>query len=241
MTCVQGVLPGTAAPNAPAGAECRVWQRDACGLPTACQPLAARSDSEMQWRGEMRDISVGGAGLVLERRFEPGTVLTVAVTGDPSRAGKPLLARVVHVRALGGRRWLLGCAFLSRLSTDQLQSLLHPEPPAAAQANGRASAAAAPAPAVILGVHFEGQGPGDRGLAFSVRRLHVRRGWPPPEGATLLLRLSDNEPVRIRIRVRCCAPRGGRWVVGYDFVEPPSPAALRLLGSPRRAAAPAGR
>jgi hypothetical protein len=196
----------------------------------------------MHWRGEVRDLSVGGFGLVLERRFEPGTVLAVALGGDPARAGRPMLARVVHARALGGRRWRLGCAFLSRLSTDQLQSLLHPEapPPVPARANGRAPAAAAPAPAIIEGVLFEGRGPGDRRLAFSVRRLHVRGGWPPPEGVTLLLRLSDQGPVRIRIRVRCCAPRGSRWLVGYDFVEPPSLAALRLLGRPQPAAAPAG-
>jgi hypothetical protein len=197
----------------------------------------------MHWRGELRDLSVGGLGLVLERRFEPGTVLAVALGGGASLTGRRLLARVVYARAQGGRRWLLGCAFLSRLSTDHLQSLLHPEkaPPDAEQARGRTAPAAAGRTALIVrGVFFEGWCTDGGPLAFSVQRLHAEHGWPPAEGTTLLLRLSRTEPIRIRIRVRGCTSRGGRWVVGYEFAEPPSPAARRTLGPPLAAAASAG-
>jgi hypothetical protein len=196
----------------------------------------------MHWRGEVRDISVGGVGLVLERRFEPGTVLAVVLGGDSSRAGRPLLVRIAHTRALRGRRWQLGCVFLSRLSSDQLESLLLPETPPPAPANGHPESSSATAPRflVVQGVLFEGRFPGGGRVAFSVRRLHLPCGWPPAAGTTLLLRLSEREPVRIRVRVQSCAPRDGSWVVGYDFAEPPSPAALRLLGHPRPATARAG-
>ena len=59
---------------------------------------------------ECRQLSQG-IGLVLRRRFEPGTILFI----EPAdAAGKPplfLLAQVVRATANGGGEWLLGCRF----------------------------------------------------------------------------------------------------------------------------------
>ncbi len=94
----------------------------------------------------MHDISRGGVGLCLRRRFERGTILvielpSVTAEGEP----RTVIARVLHVqraspehwdwvdrvvqdassRALGVSRaaedrWFLGCALLSMLDKEDL-------------------------------------------------------------------------------------------------------------------------
>src|SRR5260370_33219480 len=86
----------TVASAPPAGApprfvECRVYEREACELQTSCQPLAARSSQDIRWRAAIRDISEGGVGLVLVRRFERGTVLAVQLPPSEDPPPPPLL------------------------------------------------------------------------------------------------------------------------------------------------------
>jgi hypothetical protein len=77
-----------------------------------------------RWQGRVCDISVGGIGLVLPRRFEPGTVLTVELLGADRRApGRFFVVRVAHVQKDAPRRWLLGCQFLRRLTRAELSDL----------------------------------------------------------------------------------------------------------------------
>jgi PilZ domain len=119
------MLPATAPPALPPkGIECRAWPRLVCDVLAKCQPAAARSREEPRWPGTIRDVSRGGLGLVLGRRFEPGTALFVELGAAGGEDRRPLLARVVHVKRLGGGAWLLGCAFASRLGDDELRLLL---------------------------------------------------------------------------------------------------------------------
>jgi hypothetical protein len=70
----------------------------------------------------VKDISEGGVGLLLPRRFEPGTLLIVQL--DPSTAPHAvyMLARVVRIAAQGDGNWLAGCTFIGELSGQELQS-----------------------------------------------------------------------------------------------------------------------
>jgi hypothetical protein len=76
------------------------------------------------WEAAVQDISQTGIGLLLSRRFEPGTI--VAVELPRAELGLPyfLLARVVRVEARGSRRWLAGCALVNPLSKNELRALL---------------------------------------------------------------------------------------------------------------------
>jgi hypothetical protein len=114
--------------------ECRAWERQSCDLPIACQPIASSSSNELSWPAKIRNLSVGGVGLVIERRFEPGVILFLEITPPASGSKETLMARVVHATAQAGNLWLLGCAFCSRLSPGKIQSLVglgrpsHPVP-----------------------------------------------------------------------------------------------------------------
>jgi hypothetical protein len=72
----------------PTGAELCVWERFQCSLQTSCQPIAARGDHDVTWSARVRDISVGGIGLVLGRRFEPGAGLAVDIPASATSPGE---------------------------------------------------------------------------------------------------------------------------------------------------------
>jgi hypothetical protein len=88
-----------------------------------CQPIAARRSGDLRWPTKVRDISATGIGLLVSRRFEPGTILVVEMQGDPPVGERLLLARVVHTTSAGGE-WLVGCEFINPLSDDELEAFL---------------------------------------------------------------------------------------------------------------------
>ncbi|TMQ32648.1 MAG: PilZ domain-containing protein, partial [Planctomycetota bacterium] len=80
----------------PSPADRRVWVRYTCDLPVACNPVATRSSHDSLWSAKIRDISAGGLGLVVDRRFERGTGLSIEWKGRNTDSYGPLLVRVVH-------------------------------------------------------------------------------------------------------------------------------------------------
>ena len=76
------------------------------------------------WPLVVRDVSAGGAGVLLARRFEPGTELAIELAGGPGAPARRLPARVVRVRADRGGCWVHGCAFDPPLDGQQLAALL---------------------------------------------------------------------------------------------------------------------
>jgi hypothetical protein len=75
------------------------------------------------WSAQIRDISVGGLGLVLVHRLEPGTTVTVGLPSKKSGLPRILPGRVMHVQQNNGA-WTHGCAFANHLTEHQLQDLL---------------------------------------------------------------------------------------------------------------------
>ena len=98
-----------------------------CELQASCQPIAAWLDRESVWPGTVSDLSTNGLGLVLGRRFEPGSGLAVELPASEVRCEETLLVKVAQVQSLPGGRWLLTCAFLSELSEDTVLTLVGPE------------------------------------------------------------------------------------------------------------------
>src|SRR5438105_10792782 len=105
-------------------ADCRVWERVTCDVELICQPIAARAGRAPGWPARVRDISSGGVGLVVSRRFEPGAGLAIEVPGTASSPSLTLLARVVRATAVSGDQWVLGCSFPSPLSDEELEGML---------------------------------------------------------------------------------------------------------------------
>lgn len=72
----------------------------------------------------IRDISVSGAGLLCDWKFEVGTWLIVEALPLGSQSLAPPTLRVVHTRKHQNGTWLIGCAFRDKISEATLQSLL---------------------------------------------------------------------------------------------------------------------
>jgi hypothetical protein len=58
----------------------------------------------------------------LSRRFEPGTVLIVELSS--AKAEGRQLIRVVHATREKKKGWIIGCAFVTPLSEEELQTFL---------------------------------------------------------------------------------------------------------------------
>jgi hypothetical protein len=105
--------------------EHRAWVRYPCEQRAYCQPVA--TDSGIYWPGKVQDISLAGLSLLLERRFEPGTLLALTLQATAEHCSQTTLVRVLHdslVTAYPGLRWLVACAFLRQLTERELQALL---------------------------------------------------------------------------------------------------------------------
>jgi hypothetical protein len=95
---------------------------------TTCQLTAGGNNSV--WWANVLDISTGGIGLVVSRRFEPGTLLAIGVENKSREFSHMLVARVIHVRKEAASRYVIGAKFISDLGDDELQVLLQDSPTA---------------------------------------------------------------------------------------------------------------
>jgi hypothetical protein len=111
----------------PSGPERRVAVRypvspDGFSTENTCRPISSQPDET--WTAVVRDMSTGGLGLVVNRRFEPGTLLIVDVHDVEQTTNRSLLVRVVHAVRDLDNAWFLGCSFPSAMSEAELLSLM---------------------------------------------------------------------------------------------------------------------
>jgi CheY-like chemotaxis protein len=106
----------------PPGAERRIGVRYLSHQQGLCQPVGPARTAEL-WLGRLRDISVSGIRLLLDRRFEVGTLLTLDLPGSNGSAHR-LLARVVRLTSGNDGHWELGCHFTYIIREDELCALV---------------------------------------------------------------------------------------------------------------------
>ncbi len=87
-----------------------------------CQALS--SEKDVRWAAEVKDVSADGIGLLMNRRFEPRTVLTLEIPAKDHAAAHRLLIRVVRVQPMAKRRWLVGCVFAMRLGEEEVRTMI---------------------------------------------------------------------------------------------------------------------
>jgi hypothetical protein len=220
---------GTALKTAPR-IECRVRPRHACNLEASCQPVAARGDDDLHWHGTICDISAGGVGLILKHRFVPGTELVIELRAGADYPEQTLLARVRHATPLPAGHWLLGCAFLSELRDDEVQSLLRlaagPQPPARKVGDSR------PTVPAVTEVTFRGLAEDGRPLAILVKRLQPSPTWPLAAGTGLALRVGGANAAQVRLVVLETSRAPGGWLVRCRFLGAPRAEVATALGRP---------
>jgi serine/threonine protein kinase len=120
--------PSVLAPAAPAS-ERRAWVRHAldigtCGVIDTSACGRGGPETEEYWPLVIRDLSVGGVGVLLARRFELGTELSIELSAGPDAPPRRLVARVVRIVPEKNGHWVHGCAFSQRLREDELNTLL---------------------------------------------------------------------------------------------------------------------
>jgi hypothetical protein len=107
-------------PFAVACKERRAWVRYTSERDTTCQPLAAGNG--LSWEGKLLNVSRAGLGLLLNRRFEVGTLLTVEVLGSNGQPGGNMLARVSRPPVHQDGGWNVGCVLVNELSAEEVQA-----------------------------------------------------------------------------------------------------------------------
>ena len=120
-------LPASAAVPT-AGSERRAWVRHtldvgSCGV-VDTSVAGGCPESEEFWPLVIRDLSVGGIGVLLARRCELGTELSVELSAGPGAAPRRLVAKVVRVVSEKAGPWVHGCAFAKPLTEEELTNLL---------------------------------------------------------------------------------------------------------------------
>lgn len=203
------------------GAERRAAVRYSCNRETTLRSLTASTD--ISWPAEVLDISRGGLGLLLDRRFEQGTLLDIDLQMAGRHSVRTLIVRVVNVRKQGIGQWILGCAFADELSDAELWAFradrVKPASPDCRAwfrfpCNPEASRASVVTPQETWPARVINISPG--GVALEVSR-HVEAG------AQLRLELqgSEDHPAIMVLGyvIHSTAQANGDWMLGCAFAN----------------------
>jgi serine/threonine protein kinase len=107
------------------GKERRVAVRYPYSMGTVCNvdlSTTAAMTEDLIWPAIVRDLSGSGIGLLLARRFEQGTVLSVEL--QKKKEASTRLVKVTRVSPEKLGHWVLGCEFLEPLAQNELADLL---------------------------------------------------------------------------------------------------------------------
>jgi len=88
----------------------------------SCRPITA--PQKEAWPAAIRDLSTGGVGIFVKRRFELGTLLTIDLEDAARTTSRSLLVKVVRIASEQADGWLLGCAFVHKMSEADLLDLM---------------------------------------------------------------------------------------------------------------------
>jgi hypothetical protein len=70
------------------------------------------------------DISAAGVGLLMPRRFEPGTMLSLELSVGTESPPRQLLVQVRRATISPGKEWVAGCRLSFPLTEDELEALV---------------------------------------------------------------------------------------------------------------------
>lgn len=94
----------------------RLWVRYAANMPAKVEA----ADATIRGSAVVRDLSLGGANLLVEQPFQTGQLVSIELPACDDDV-RTVLACVVRVAPEGPKRWSLGCVFSRELSADELE------------------------------------------------------------------------------------------------------------------------
>jgi hypothetical protein len=205
----------------------RVTMRRTCNFQTSCEPTSVRGDRDMKWAATIHDISVCGIGMILQRRYEPGTGLTIELPDSASDTTYTVLARVVNVKKQRDGRWHLGCNFVSELSEEEVETLIQiaqaRSTPLEEESDPSSPGKVRAKKFVIFGVQLHiTTNDGKEKVERYVRKLLIPPLWPLPAGKVLALPIRrEGGPITpLRSRIDACYQKSDCWHVECTLLEP---------------------
>jgi hypothetical protein len=96
--------------------------RHTCHGPVLLFPVAG--NRRVSWPAIVCDMSRTGLGLIIDRRFEPGTALRLEWHADQDAVFPPLLGRVVRLDQAPEGRWSYGFALIGELEVEDVLAFL---------------------------------------------------------------------------------------------------------------------
>jgi hypothetical protein len=212
------------------GAHC-IPDVQAVSLSMQCQPLAARSDNDIMWPATVRGISFKRILLVLQRRFEPRSGLSLLLPQPGSVSTSSVVAHVTRVEPFADGGWLLDCSFIVSICVEQLNAVVlaakaHPQD----MPLGRSSEILIEK-AVVTCVDFRVRYGNRDPIRRDVARLHVRGHWPlsPGDAMTVWVGAGAKNETVADVRVNGCYIQNGRWLIDCFFLGAPPPILLEKL------------
>jgi hypothetical protein len=214
----------------------RVFEQPSRCLSIQCQPVASRGDNDIMWPATVRHLSAETIELVLERRFEPRTGLSLFLPDPGSDSSYNVFVRVGRVESLGEGRWLLECGFIAPLTEERLDTLLElvntarmtvpgTEPETSVGGNTAIERE------VVQGVLFQVRHGNRAPLRRPVTRLYINGHWPVRTGQAMKVWIGSgpmNESAA-DIRVNGCYKQDGGWLLDCYLLGAPPPMLLEKL------------
>ena len=111
------------APNTQEASALVVERRAAIRYASEQSASCALGHSARRAWGRIRDISLLGVGLLLDREIAPGTRIVVELARRKPSTPLRLLARVVHCQQQSNTTWHIGCQFDSALRDEDVEAL----------------------------------------------------------------------------------------------------------------------
>jgi serine/threonine protein kinase len=104
----------------------RAWPRHSVGVASTggIDPGVQIGGDLEYWPLVVRDVSPGGIGLLLARRFEPGTDLFIEYGDKAAKHPRKLSARVIRVQPEINGHWIHGCKFHKPVDDSEFMEMV---------------------------------------------------------------------------------------------------------------------
>jgi hypothetical protein len=197
--------------------------------------VTGRNDNDIMWPASVRAMADRRMELVLERRFEPGTSLSVFLPEPGSDSSCTVFVRVARVEALAGSRWLLDCASVTPLSPERIQTLLRldcgPQAAPETRLHFLGATTVSTVRVMVTRALFQVRLGNRHPIRRPVTRLYVNGCWPLLTGQAMKMWVG-NGPLNdssADIRVNGCYKQDGVWLVDCSFLGAPPPVLIEQL------------
>ena len=104
------------------------WQNQRATVRYRCAPATTGKvylpeDLEFQ-RAWLQDLSASGIGLILSKSLDIGLFVNIQLKSPNSNKSYSIPAHVVHATDQSSGEWIIGCEFVTRLTSDEVDDLL---------------------------------------------------------------------------------------------------------------------